>query len=367
MRMIPQFKGIVNFLSVTKRDISDNQVSKLNRENRRKFKKIKSLFEINQPETLKIINELKGEKSLILDYVLISKDMKIIDRPYNFIYNYITKKPEPTLVILFAIILINGHKYPINFDFWISENMLEEGEVYLSKNEIAKNMLESLVNTGLKVDNCLFDAGFNCDKLISYLNEKNIPYTCRTPKNKSYKSDIGKYTPKKIFVDEYNGNFYFYDKVGYFNKKTVEFCGKQSTLVVVSNTREKLLERDFYCLISTENKTYTEIFRSYKNRFKIEIFFKNMKSYIGFESLRTHHIDKISNHISLCIFSYIIVENLSKKIKKTFFQTLIYIQTQRRSIIERKLYPVFNKFKAIIEKSTSQPPYNAKISLLSSF
>lgn len=69
-----------------------------------------------------------------------------------------------------------------------------------------------------------------------------------------------------------NTNTTVYKKVGYMNKRTVDFCGKQSTLVVISNTREKLLNRDFYCLISTELKIYTEIFRSYKDRFKIEFF-----------------------------------------------------------------------------------------------
>lgn len=301
---------------------------------------------------------------MVLDYVLISKNMKIIDRPYNLIFNYVTKKYEPTLVILFAIILVNGEKYPISFDFWISENMLEEGEIYLSKNQIAENMLKRLVNTGLKVDNCLFDAGLNCDELIEYLNQQNIAYTCRSPKSKTFND---KKTPKALFKEEYNRNFYFYKKVGYVNKKIVEYCGKETTLVVISNTREKLLNRDFYCLISTEAKTYTEIFRSYKNRFKIEVFFKNMKSYIGFESFRSHNIDKISNHISLCMFAYIIVENLSKKIGKSFFQTLLYIQNETRSILERKLLPIFQKFKPVLEKSTFQPPYKAKISLFSSF
>ena len=61
------------------------------------------------------------------------------------------------------------------------------------------------------------------------------------------------------------------------------------------------------------------------------------------------------------------VENLSQKIGKTFFQTLMYIQTEQRSILERKLYPIFDKIKTIIEKPTFQPPYKAKISFLSSF
>lgn len=367
MKIIPQFDAILNFLSVTKRDISDNQVSSLNRESRRKFKKIKELFVINKEETFKILSKIKEEKTLILDYVLINKKMKIIDRPYNLIFNYVTKRYEPCLVILFLVIVSNGIKYPIDFDFWISENMLEEGEVYLSKNQIAKNMLESIDNIESKIDNCLFDSGFNSDYLIKYLNEKNIPFTCRSAKNKSYTLDNDKYTSKKIFDSEYNGNFYFYKKVGYFNKKIVYFCDKKSTLVVVANTREKLINRDFYCLISTENKTYTQIFRSYKNRFKIEVFFKNMKSYIGLESLRTHHQDKISNHITLCMFSYLIVELLSKKMNSTFFQTLIYIQTQNRSTLERKILPIFNKIKYILDIPTFQPPYTSKTSLLSSF
>lgn len=367
MKIIPQFEAILNFLSVTKRDISDSQVSNLNRESRRKFKKIKELFVINREETFKILDEIEDKKILILDYVLISKDMKIVDRPYNLIYNYVTKRYEPCLVILFLVIVSNGIKYPIDFDFWISENMLEDGEVYLSKNQIAKNMLESIVDIETKIDSCLFDSGFNCDYIIKYLNEKNIPFTCRSAKNKSYTLDKDKYTSKKIFDSEYNGNFYFYKKVGYFNKKIVEFCGKKSTLVVVANTREKLINRDFYCLISTEDKTYTEIFRSYKNRFKIEVFFRNMKSYIGLESFRTHNEDKISNHISLCIFSYLIVELLSKKINTTFFKTLMYIQTQNRSTLQRKILPIFKKIKSIIDIPTFHPPYRSKISILSSF
>ena len=157
-----------------------------------------------------------------------------------------------------------------------------------------------------------------------------------------------KNTAKSLFNEEYNGNFYFYNKVGYIHKKKVSFYDEVSTLVVVANKREKLLNRDFYCLISTEKKSYTEIFRSYKERFKIEVFFRNMKNYIGLESSRTHHQDKISNHFALCIFSYIIVENLSKQLKKTFFQTLIYIQTNKRKSIEKLLYPIFNSFKSIL-------------------
>ena len=45
------------------------------------------------------------------------------------------------------------------------------------------------------------------------------------------------------------------------------------------------------------------------------------------------------------------VENLSKQLNKTFFQTLVYIQTNKIKIIEKLLYPIFNNFKSILNSS----------------
>ena len=73
----------------------------------------------------------------------------------------------------------------------------------------------------------------------------------------------------------------------------------------MSNTSEKLLNRDFYCLISTEPKTYTEIFRSYKNRFKIEKCFQDLKS-SGFD-IENSKIRKYSNYkrlLAMCTVAH---------------------------------------------------------------
>lgn len=367
MKILAQFESIMDFLSVTKRDISDNQVSSLNRKDRRKYKKLKDLFNINVPEIINIINNTVGDKSLIMDYVLINKDMKIIDRPYNLIFNHCTRRYEPCLVILFAIVLVNGIKYPINFDFWICKDMIGTDD-YLTKNEIAKNMLKCLLDNGLKIDRILFDAGFTSEVLINFINEQKIPFTCRIAKTKKFIYRKKKYTPKELFKNVKNASFYFYKKVGYMSKKFVKYFDVKSTLVVVANTRNKLIDRDFYCLISTESKTYTEIFRIYKTRFHIESFFRNMKSYIGLTSFNTHNQDKIDNHISLCCISYIFVELFSKKIKMTFFQTLMYIQTLSKSILERKLYPIFKSIKNIFnEKSTFQTLNNPILKYLRAF
>lgn len=45
----------------------------------------------------------------------------------------------------------------------------------------------------------------------------------------------------------------------------------------------------------------------------------------------------------------------------------MYIQTQNRSTLQRKILPIFKKIKSIIDIPTFHPPYRSKISILSSF
>jgi hypothetical protein len=87
--------------------------------------------------------------------------MEIINFPLTLTYNYVAKKRQPCLVILFAILLIDGRFYPVSFDFWVDQFMYDECVVYLSKTEIAQNMIDYFVKEGLNFENIIFDAGFS--------------------------------------------------------------------------------------------------------------------------------------------------------------------------------------------------------------
>lgn len=71
--------------------------------------------------------------------------MKTIYFPYCLTYNYINKKKEPCLVILFAALVIKDKTYPITFDFWVDELMYSDKEDYLSKNDITEKMIEYFI------------------------------------------------------------------------------------------------------------------------------------------------------------------------------------------------------------------------------
>ena len=99
---------------------------------------------------------------------------------------------------------------------------------------------------------------FCCEDIIKLLNDKGVEHTFRSPKNKPYLYRSEKTTAKSLFKEEYNENFYFYNKVGYIHRKDVSFYDKESTPVVIASKHKKLLNRDLFCLISTE-KLYRNI------------------------------------------------------------------------------------------------------------
>ena len=260
--------------------------------------------------------------------------MKIIDKPYNIIYNHASGKHEPCLVILFIVLLVDNEIYPISTEFWISETMMFDDEIYRKKTEIAEYIIKNLLNIGMEIDRVLFDAGFNVPDFISFLNIKNIEFIARISKTK--KMDNGN-TIKELFSDKRNGEFYYYHKYGFTNYIDVEYAKTLSRLVVICDSSTKLKDRDFYCILSSSlDISYTETIRIYSLRSKIESFFRNLKSYIGLSSPRNHNQDKITSHINFCLAMHLLVQHISKKKKLTFYQALIFIKKESLSKIIRE-------------------------------
>lgn len=327
-----RLRNLAMALKVCNRDYSNKLVYDIFNNNKKEFSGDKNNFSLN---TRKIIEYLSGkEGKLLMDYTQISHDMKIIDRPYNLIYNYASKNYEPCLVILFIVLLVDNEIYPINTEFWISETMIIDDEIYRKKTEIAEEIIENLLNKGMKIDRVLFDAGFNVPDFISFLNRKQLEFTARISKTK--KMDNGK-TIKELFSDKLNGEFYYYHKYGFTNYVDVEYAGTLSRLVVICDTSTKLKNRDFYCILSSSlDISYTETIRIYSLRCKIETFFRNLKSYIGLSSPRNHNEDKITSHINFCLAMHLLVQHISKKKKLTFHKALIFIKREPLSKIIRE-------------------------------
>ena len=343
-----RLRNLAMALKVCKRDYANNLVFDTFKTNKKEYSNDKNSFTLNQRKMIEFLNGKKG--TVIMDYTGISHDMKIIDRPYNLIYNHASKRYEPCLVILFLVLLVNDEIYPIDIDFWISETMMLDDEIYLKKTEIAENVVEGLINKGMTIDRALFDAGFNTPDFLKFLERKQINFTARIHKSKKMDN---KKTIKELFSDKENRNFYYYHNYGYTTYKDVEYAGNLLRLVVVCNGREKLDNRDFYCIISSSlDVSYTETIRIYHFRCKIESFFRNLKSYIGLASPRSHHIDKITSHITFCFAMHLLVQHIAKKKNLTFYKALIWIKRESMSKIIRIFGAYWKKISEMFIEST---------------
>ena len=107
MIIIPQFKSIINFSSVTKRYISCNQVSCINRENRLTLKKIRDLFVV---ETAKDLH--KDKKGIVLEFT--GEGRKIFktrkDTGYCYWFDIVTKKQSTKSLASFSFNLTKSGK-----------------------------------------------------------------------------------------------------------------------------------------------------------------------------------------------------------------------------------------------------------------
>jgi hypothetical protein len=278
--------------------------------------------------------------------VVVEQNTEELVYPANLIYNHHNRRQEPCLVILFATLLIGGLVYPLTFEFWISKFWFENGTLYLTKNDIAEEVYQKLITSGLKFDSIFFDAGFCNKDMISAVNLSGKKVFTRFPKSWKILENGESKTVKEALEALYNGKFYYDIKLKTFLYPVFGVLnGVEVQLVASANTKTKLLNRDFYIVLTNDTELmYTQVMRKYLLRGKIEHFFKNLKSYFGLTSLNTRYEDSIAEKIGMLLFAYCICLEFSKNLKKSIYRTLQFIKSKSKEYLEEILAPFIVKF-----------------------
>lgn len=264
------------------------------------------------------------------------------------------------MVILFLYLDTGDKKYPILFDYWISEIYYEEDEVYLNKYDIFIKSLEYVINNGLKFDKLIFDSGFFNSNVINYLESKDINYVSRTAKNKKFLISGSKQRADKIFSETYNGEFYYYHKTkSFLNQRIATIWGNQTKLVAIAKNAINLKNKKLIFLISNQLElTHTEIQRLYKSRWNIESFFKLLKSYLSLSTFYRNNYEYVEQKINLALSAFIVVQELSHKLKKKFVQTLRIIQNKDiDDLVYQCIHESSKYFKSYVSENETSENY----------
>jgi hypothetical protein len=315
------FAIISVLLQHTHRNLSAHQVKKLGQLKHRGFQKAKKQFVLPLP---KLIALSQGQPvRLIMDYVLIGRNTREITFPFNYTFNPNSWRMEPTIFVLFILAEIGDKVYPVFLDFWGQEEWETDDGLHLTKLDVARSAVLSLHEQGLEIGELLFDAGFCSKAFVMELQTFKIPFVCRFPRSwKLYNKGEGR-TAAQLFR---NNRKFFYDRhLGcHLIARRGQFADQAVKLVAVANTRQKLDERKYYCLLTNQVKlNHTEILRHYKFRGKIEAFFKVLKSYLGMGAFHRHHPDEaLIPHFQMRCAAFVILQDYAADAGRTLFQAL---------------------------------------------
>jgi len=355
---VTHINTLLVYLKYCERTVSKHHIAKLAQLSPKKF--AKKLSEIqNNPEMLMSFFSPRSYR-IILDYVLISREMKVINRPFNYLVNHHEKRLIPTQNLLVAVIEFEGRCFPISMAWWIQECFLDDDEIHQKQTEVSEKMLEKLHQMGFQPEVILFDGAFLNASMMGILKELNWPVICRFPKNRNCFNLGEKQNPKKLFSERPNGLFYFYKKVGYMSHKRCVYASQNVEIIVNCNTKEKLNTRDFYCILNTSELSYTEAFRAYKNRSKIEHMFKILKSYLGMLGFFRHHQDYLECHYRSCFSAFILLQSMAQELNLTMPKTLLFIRKHSLEELNQRLSTLWCDLKQIVVGTTFQKTQSLK-------
>ena len=349
------FKALCAILQNAHRNLSANEAKKLAGLSHRAFQQAKKEFAMPLNRIIQMSKQRPVR--LILDYVLIGRTCKFITFPFNLTFNPNTQQLQPTLFLLFALAEVEGELYPIEIDFWANEDWEPEDGLYLSKNDVAKSMITGLVEKGLEFYEVLFDAGFPSEDLLNELDDLEIPYICRIKSNwqiSAYglkRSAKEMFSKKRRFFFDRHLNCFLFSRKGHFGSHEVK-------LVAVANTRQKLLKRQFYCLLTNRTELkHTQVLRHYQKRGKIEWFFKVMKSYLGLAAFFRHHPDEsLLPHFHFRCSAFVVLQSYAKSLSLSFFKALQKLKKMSWNEAQKVLEPHWCKWSESLMFSTRDKP-----------
>lgn len=250
--------------------------------------------------------------------------------PFNPIYDYHEHCYQNCLVIMFLCFETEGKIYPVLFDYWVSEIYSDEDEKYLSKNDIFIRSIQYLIKEGLNIDTILFDSAFFNKDILINLSEYPLNIVTRCPKSRVLEINATRQKAKDIFKSSYNGDFYYYHKYhSFLNSSLAKVFDLQGQIVAIANNKECLVKKNLFFLFTTNlDITSAKILQLYKGRWKIESFFKLLKSYLSLSVFYRNSYDYVNERICLALAGFIIIQEIASELKVSFYQALKIFQEQ---------------------------------------
>jgi len=241
----------------------------------------------------------------IIDDTSNKKRGKQIAGAYNF-FDHISKKYIWGQQIVCSIILYRNIIIPFSFAIYLTEEQCEKLKIkFRKKTEIALDLLRSYEADSDKKVYVLADTYYATRDIINYCRIKKHNFISSLKFNRvfyvnGYRTNVRNYLKNKSFKTKQRvciGK----NKYRAFSKKVNLKTGGVVKLVLTKCTAH----RTATVLFSTNTAlSIFEIMEAYSKRWKIEIFFKMSKQYLGFNAYQSTNLEAINSHLCLSMLSH---------------------------------------------------------------
>ena len=235
-------------------------------------------------------------------------DDTIIEKKYaekiECVYNLYSSKNKGFIkgISLTVLLWTNGVK-TIPITFMIYEKN-ENNKPKMTKNEFALNSVQYALGLGIRPIKVCFDSKFASNQLLNYLNDNNLIYFTQLASNRTFN---GKQLKMRKFQP--------YTEIGKLKgvRHKVSICKYR---------------RRYYASNMTENRVTSQfIVKEYRDRWKIEVLFRNLKQLCHLEECQCQRTIAQRHYVYCCICALMRLEKLNKgsiyKNKKYFQQKMI--------------------------------------------
>ena len=238
-------------------------------------------------------------------------DDTVIEKPYAkniecVYWQYSSKNADFITGISLTALLWSDGKQNIPIKFMIYEKD-ENGKPIKTKNEFAIESLQYAIKLGIKLKKVCFDSKYASNNLLNWLNNNKLTYYSQLASNRIFSGTQLKMRKFQPYVEQ------GYLKGVRHKVNVTKHCGR------------------YYVTNSTENSiTSQQIVKEYRDRWKIEVLFRNLKQLCHLEECQSYRTTTQKHYVYACMCALMLLEKQNKRsvyeAKKYFQQNLIGIK-----------------------------------------
>ena len=185
----------------------------------------------------------------------------------------------------------------------------------ISKNELARSLIQKAIDAGIKFDTILADNWFCCAETLSFINELGKDFIFGIKSNRNIYDS---------FDDRENGIKTKLSQADLEEGDVVPVCLNllefQVRIMKKVFTNENGTQGTLYLVTNHASLNADTLYSTYQKRWKIEVYHKSLKNNVSLAKSPTKVKRSQLNHIFAALYAFVQLESLKLKNSKNHFQ-----------------------------------------------